>query len=109
MQSDNYLDSIASLIRREIPSHAVPATAGTESLFRMYAILLEACGQGVSARDVHNAWVAWMLERDPSHPALVPYGELPEDVARQDDVYVSAIRSVALTLSGTNLPLSEDQ
>ena len=108
-QSPNYLDAIAALIRDEVPSRAVPPTTGTESLFRIYAVLLQAKGRKVSSQDVHNAWVAWMTDRDGEHSALVPYDELSEDIAREDDVYVAAIRRVATRLSGTRPGKSEGQ
>lgn len=107
--SENYLDGIAWLIRQEIPSRAIPPAPKTSLLFRMYAVLLAAVGEDVSARDVHNAWVAWMLECDPSHPAMVPYEELPADVAVEDDVYVAAIRRVAARLSETAQEISGEQ
>jgi len=108
-QALNYLDAIAAMIRDEVPSRALPPTKGTESLFRIYAVLLQAKGSQVSSQDVHNAWVAWMAGRDDDHSALVAYEELPEDVAREDDVYVAAIRRVATRLSETSLGKLEEQ
>lgn len=107
--SENYLDGIARLIRQEVPSRAVPSSLSTNSLFRIYAVLLEARGQDVTAQDVHNAWVAWMLEHDPSHPAVVPYEELPAHIAAQDEIYVAAIRRVAVRLSGTPRAISGER
>jgi hypothetical protein len=90
----SYLDEIAQSIRSKVPSRKLPHTE-TTGLFRAYAVLLLAKGEDVSAADVHNAWVAWMLERDDSHDALVPFDDLPEDVAAADEPYVEAIRTVA--------------
>ena len=73
----------------------MPDDKNTIPLFRMYAVLLIALGAAVTADDVHNAWVCWMLAEDPGHPALVPYSQLPRSVAAQDDDYVAAIRAVA--------------
>ncbi|WP_446430668.1 DUF7701 domain-containing protein [Polymorphospora lycopeni] len=95
MSRENYLRRLAQLIRDEIPTRSVPSNFDTEPLFLTYAVLLRARGTAVTAQDVHNAWVAWMLTCDPNHEALVPYEDLPPDVARQDDKYVEAIRRVA--------------
>ncbi|MGY0002598.1 DUF7701 domain-containing protein [Micromonospora sp. I033] len=95
MSEGNYLQRLARLIRDEVPSRSVPTEFDTEPLFLAYAVLLKACGTSVTPQDVHNAWVAWMLTYDPGHEALVPYEDLPVDVAKQDDKYVEAIRRVA--------------
>src|SRR5579875_2607833 len=97
--SEAYLDRIARMIRNEVPSRAMPATADTAPLFRIYAVLLEALGSAVTARDVHNAWVAWMLDQDPEHQSLVPFDALPAETAREDEAYVHAIHRVAAKLS----------
>ena len=107
--SDNYLDAIASLIREEIPARELPPSFSDDMLFRMYAVLLVAVGEKVTERDVHNAWVAWMIDLNPSHPSLVPYEELPGQVAREDQVYVYAIRRVASRLSETSQVISEER
>ena len=101
---DNYLDRLAAQIRAEVPAAAIPDDADTDHLFRAYAVLLDAVGGAVTARDVHNAWVAWMLNRGRPHPACVPYDELPPEVAQLDDVFVAAIRKVAQ--SGGNTPVA---
>lgn len=67
----------------------------TSDLFRGYAVLLLAVGGGVRPEDVHNAWVAWMASRDDSHESLVPYAALDAATAREDDVFVQAIKSAA--------------
>ncbi|WP_455565806.1 DUF7701 domain-containing protein [Micromonospora wenchangensis] len=97
MSEANYLQQLARLIRKELPSQSVPTDFDTEPLFLAYAVLLKARGTEVTPQDVHNAWVAWMLTFNPEHEALVPYEDLPADVARQDDKYVEAIRRVAST------------
>jgi hypothetical protein len=89
-----YLDDLADTIRAEVPSSDVP-NDDTRMLFRMYALLLLAKGANVDAEDVHNAWVAWMADRDDGHDALLPYADLPSDVAAEDQPYVNAIRAVA--------------
>lgn len=95
----NYLDAVALMIREEVPIEALPDHSDAMPLFRTYAVLLEALGQEVSARDVHNAWVAWMLDRDEIHDALVPYEALAPEVAKQDLPFVQAIHRVTLKLA----------
>jgi hypothetical protein len=90
----NYLDDLAARIRAAVPPGDLPHD-DTRDLFRMYALLLLAKGEGVDAADVHNAWVAWMAGRDASHDALLPFKALTEEVAAQDAPYVDAIRLVA--------------
>jgi len=98
----NYLDVVAGHIRHEVSGRSVPDRPETVPLFRSYAVLLLARGQDVTGRDVHNAWVAWMLEVDPEHAALVPYEELSDEVAQRDDEYVAAIHRAAARLSRTS-------
>jgi glycerol-3-phosphate O-acyltransferase len=90
----NYIEEIARQIRAAVPASKLPDD-DTHALFRMYAVLALAKGESVNAADVHNAWVSWMLGREPDHESLVPYDRLPCDVAEQDAAYVAAIRSVA--------------
>jgi hypothetical protein len=85
---------VADLIRNEIPQDALP-DGPVEELLRSYAVLALALGTTITAEDVHDAWVAWMLARDPDHPSLVPFAELDAETAKQDRPFVSAIRSVA--------------
>ena len=94
----SYLDDVASEIRGEVP----PDLRGedTEGLFRLYAVLALAKGGAVTARDVHNAWVAWMQERDPDHKSIRPFTELDRDTRRADDPFVVAIRRAAASPSG---------
>ena len=89
-----YLDELAEAIRRAVPAKALP-DGDTSSLFRMYAVLLLAKGEEVSRADVHNAWVAWMAERDDNHEALVPFSDLDASTQAEDSPYVIAIRAVA--------------
>ncbi|MFC6158913.1 DUF7701 domain-containing protein [Kribbella jiaozuonensis] len=90
----NYIDRLAEGIRSKIPSKRLPDEDASD-LFRMYAVLLLAKGVSVTASDVHNAWVAWMLETDDSHESLVPYEDLAPSVAAQDEPYVEAIKATA--------------
>lgn len=96
LASDFYLDRLASAIRREVPAHKLPEE-NTRDLFRIYAVLMLAVGEQVRSEDVHNAWVAWMASRDATHESLVPFDDLDEATAAEDDVYAQAIKNVART------------
>ena len=88
-----YLQDLAD----EIEAEALPAgtpDAQMRDLFRVYAVLAQAKGEETTARDVHDAWVAWMLSLGRDHESMVPYSELPPEVQREDDRFVSAIREV---------------
>ncbi|MEU4574991.1 hypothetical protein ACBI99_30005 [Nonomuraea sp. ATR24] len=89
-----YLDADARLIRSLLPAGAAPPDDAT-GLFVLYAVLLRAKGEAVSAEDVHDAWSAWMSTRDPGHPALVPYADLPPATRAADEPYAEAIRAAA--------------
>ena len=95
----NYLDDLADKIRAAVEPRDLPHD-DTRDLFRMYALLLLAKGAAVNEADVHNAWVSWMAGRDSSHEALLPYDQLGDDVAEQDEPYVEAIRTVARAVQG---------
>jgi len=89
-----YLDELAIEIERQVPGELVP-DEDTSSLFRLYAVLALAKGQAVNAVDVHNAWVAWMQERDPAHRSIKPFEELDAETQAGDEPFVRAIRTVA--------------
>lgn len=93
-----YLDDLASRIRAAVPPGDLPHD-DTHDLFRLYAVLLLAKGEKVNAEDVHNAWVAWMTDRDPTHEALVPSSDLSKSLVAQDKPYVEAIQLVARGLA----------
>lgn len=88
-----YLDHLAVRIRDQVPE----AQRGeTElGLFRLYAVLALAKGGAVEPSDVHNAWAAWMQERDPDHDALRPFDQLDRETQDADSPFVAAIRAVA--------------
>ena len=58
-------------------------------------MLLLAKGQEVTREDVHNAWVAWMLERGETHESMVPFAELSAETQAEDSPYMVAVRTVA--------------
>ena len=89
----SYLDELAVRIRDEVPEAERGETA--LDLFRLYAVLALAKGKFVEASDVHNAWVAWMQDRQPNHEALEPFEKLDKETREADSPFVLAIRSVA--------------
>ena len=90
----NYVDELAKAIRGAVPPDLLP-DGDTSVLFRLYAVLAMAKGEGVVLEDVHDAWSAWMSEQNRGHPSLKPLAELPTDVRRSDEPYLNAIRAVA--------------
>ncbi len=89
-----YLDALAEEIRRAVPSDVLPEE-DTSSLFRIYAVLLLAKGEEVTREDVHNAWVAWMLDRGETHESMVPFAELSAETQAEDSPFMVAVRTVA--------------
>jgi hypothetical protein len=90
-----YLDEIAAAIRTRIPDGRMPS-ADTDDLLQIYAVLARAKGTDVSCSDVHDAWSAWMSNRDPNHESLIPFDDLPDHVKSEDAVFADAIRAAAL-------------
>lgn len=104
-----YLDELAAKIRAHIPEDRLP-DGDSDNLLRMYAVLLRAKGPDVTRSDIHDAWSAWMAERDTLHPSLVEYAKLPEDVREEDRVFATAVRRAAdqFGQKGTPRPLFAD-
>jgi hypothetical protein len=90
----SYIAEIAAEIRRAVAPQFLPE-GDTDGLFLIYAVLALAKGQAVDARDIHNAWAAWMTTLDPEHDSIVPYDDLPPEVRHEDDPFVAAVRRVA--------------
>jgi hypothetical protein len=90
----NYLDQLAAAIQLAAEPESLPPDTDTP-LYRVYAVLLLAKGQAVTAEDVHNAWAAWASEHEPESRHLVPFKELSLEVQQRDRVYVDAIHRVA--------------
>jgi hypothetical protein len=101
-----YLDDLAAIIRTHIPNDRMPKQ-NADQLLRLYAVLLRAKGASVTQSDVHDAWSAWMSERDRGHVSLVKYEDLPEEVQADDRIFTVAIQHSAdqLGLSGPSQPL----
>lgn len=91
-----YIQDVASAIRDLVPESLLP-DGDTNALFLLYAVLALSKGTAVEARDVHDAWSAWMTLQgeDDHHESIVPYDELDAGVRRQDQPFVDAIREVA--------------
>jgi hypothetical protein len=100
-----YLDEIAALIRSHIPESRMPS-GNAEELLRAYAVLARAKGTSVTQSDVHDAWSAWMANRNGEHESLVEYELLPVEVQLADAVFTAAIRRAAEELgrSGPSIP-----
>jgi hypothetical protein len=94
MSDQTYIQQLADEIRHSTPENLVP-DGDTDSLFLIYAVLALAKGTKLSAADVHNAWAAWMSQKDPNHEAIRPYEELSEEAKSEDSPFAQAIRSVA--------------
>lgn len=90
----SYLRADAGLIRELLPPQARPPS-DADGLFLLYAVLMRAKGELVTAADVHDAWAAWMENRDPGHAAIVPFDELSRTTQREDEPYVQAIQAAA--------------
>jgi hypothetical protein len=90
----SYLAKDAALIRANLPPQARPPRH-SESLFLLYAVLMRAKGEAVTAADVHDAWAAWIESTQGEHGSLVPFESLDPDVQDEDLPYVEAIRWAA--------------
>lgn len=89
-----YLEKLAIEIREAVRADALP-DGDTSGLFPIYAALLLAKGEEVTSEDVHNAWVAWMVDRGEKHTSMVPFEELPPETRAEDSPFLVAIRAVA--------------
>lgn len=106
----SYVDDLAAVIRESIAPDLLPE-GDTATLFRIYALLVMAKGEGVTLENVHDAWAAWMSGENAKHPSLRPLAELPAEVQYADQPYLDAIRAVArerdLTPRGVEHPAVE--
>lgn len=93
----NYMVDIARRIRCEVPAELMPE-GDTDSLFLAYAVLALAVGEKVRAKDVHDAWAAWMSQQDPAHESIEPFDSLDEETQAQDEPFAEAIRKVSSQL-----------
>ena len=86
----SYLSDDADLIRSELPPGTRPPP-DSDQLFILYALLMRAKGEEVTAEDVHDAWAAWILGREGTHKSLLPFESLDPEIQREDYPYVEAI------------------
>ncbi len=93
----NYLRAVADLIRGEVPPDRLPL-GDVVSLFDLYAALALSRGVDTTRRDVHDAWVVWMLVQGKDHPAMIPFDDLPASTQAEDEPFAAAIRKVAAAL-----------
>lgn len=98
----NYLREVAVRIRHEVPPDQLPEADPT-LLFDLYAALALSTGTRTTGREVHDAWVVWMLAQGESHPAMVPYDELEAGIQAADEPFAEAIRRVAAEVVGGSL------
>lgn len=89
-----YLERDAELIKQCLPE-GVEAPEGSDELFLMYAVLLRSKGRDTQASDVHDAWSAWMIGRDPDHESIRPFDELDAETRGEDGPFLTAIRAAA--------------
>jgi hypothetical protein len=92
----NYIDQIAAAIGNRCDMRWPDESE--RALLRLYAVLCLVKGERTCARDVHDAWSAWMSAQNGKHEYLVPFEELDPDIQALDDKYCAAIRKVAETL-----------
>jgi hypothetical protein len=92
----DYITDLARAICDRVPSDKRPDTGEDLQLFRIYAVLARVKGADVTAENVHDAWCAWMGDREPDHPSLVPYGQLDGEQQQQDEPFVQAIIDAAI-------------
>jgi len=90
----NYLAQDAERIKRALLA-GVEVPEDSDDLFLLYAVLLRAKGAAITTADVHDAWSAWMIRRDPEHDAIKPFAELARDVRVEDEPFTEAIRACA--------------
>jgi hypothetical protein len=92
-----YIDQLAAAIRAATPPDRLPEEQdGLDELFRLYALLALVKGEDVSARDVHDAWALWMVNRgEGDHESVIPFDALAPEVRAEDEPFVVAIRRAA--------------
>ncbi|MDU2312871.1 MAG: hypothetical protein E7D71_09345 [Varibaculum cambriense] len=90
----NYLQKDAKRIREELPPE-VPIPDDSNELFLVYAVLMRAKGDKVTASDVHDAWSAWMSNQDDAHLAIRPYSELEVEKQAEDEPFLIAIQKAS--------------
>lgn len=93
----SYLVEDAARIKAAVPV-GTDVPDGADDLFLLYAVLMNVKGEKVTARDVHEAWTAWMELRGQTHESMKPFAELSPDIQAEDEPFARAIRTTAQQL-----------
>lgn len=96
-----YLEHVAAAIKARVPPNVLPDENDVDGLFRIYALLARVKGGQVTAEDVHDAWVLWMLGQQRDHSSIRPFSDLDPSTRREDLPFVDAIRSVGVELDSS--------
>lgn len=92
-----YIEQIADDVASRVSGERLPH-GDRRLLFLLYALLAHVKGTATTARDVHDAWMVWMIASGEQHVSMVPFEQLPPDVQGEDTSFVNAIREVAARL-----------
>jgi hypothetical protein len=84
----NYIQQVMSALSEFHPNLA-------PELLEMYALLVLVRGEGVTLKDVHDAWSVWKNQHRPDHHSLIPFEQLSPVVQAMDEKYAKSIRIVA--------------
>lgn len=83
----NYIQAARDLLSRKIDVE--------DDLLDLYTLLVFVTGVDTELEDVHDAWAIWRNRTNPSHEALLPFSDLPEETRELDRKFVNAIRETA--------------
>lgn len=89
------MEQLAATVRDELAGDLPDGEDDLTLLVHLYALLAAVKGEGVTDRDVHDAWSVWMALRGEDHPAAVPFDELPAEVQAEDRPFAQAIQRAA--------------
>ena len=84
-----FLESIAKDIRDALPP-GTTVPEDSEYLFLLYALVATSKGTAATLSDIHNAWCVWKFAQDPTHPALVPFSQLPDNLQKEDEPFLQS-------------------
>lgn len=94
--SQNYIDRLATQIRKSTDPDTEDLNEDLP-LYRLYAVLALVKGEGVTEKDVHDAWSAWASQYQPTSEDLIPFSELSDEIKVKDRPYAEAIRRIAIS------------
>jgi hypothetical protein len=95
----DYITQLAEQIRDDVPPNVRPGEEDELHLFRLYALLALSKGLSTVREDIHNAWVIWMIQVHPGHPAILPFDQLTPEQRLQDDPFLKAVHKIAARLT----------